>query len=674
MSANRTLTVRLAALILLAAPACLAGETPSTARLTKRERESIYNSIETCSSLETTIRQMNTEIDNMVRVAAKRDEAVEYILKVGLKHREAHARMGAVEALALIGNAKALPDLNETVEFDGNYTVRRYAVRAIAGFGDQVALKTLFRELPDFDDSLLKRLQEHKSKHPKRYQDLGNTITRALNRYESLIKRMAANVDPDEQEKAKKELQRLTGDVNRDDPMQWQKWWKSRKGKPPELHSDVNRTADRTTMMTLIEIAAMTGARETLHGLAAAVRHGDTSVKMAAAAALGKLGKSSESEKDKRFAADALREGTRDSSGWVKTAAAAGLAECDAERSVADFKRLLKDWDPSNLTAEHRSMIARVRRSAVKGLRIAGSDSAERQMAALLAEPVGDRLLNWEIVAALKDHGSRASLPALARFAAKGDHRESGHALEAVRTIAAKIRLHGGARLAALGEDELRRMRMGRESALAVAAVHESHRRGLTTRSAGFLDGLAKALPETRLMALALLAGDKWVPAVAELAAVAYDGRSDSLVVKVSCQAAARVCTKDAISSYLKKAPAGRKLSAQDIAGRRRSAVYSLRRILQDPAISPDSATAAADALSVVLPQEDGTLKTSALQTLVEAIGRESLRKARPEIGAALRSISGEDYPNEARFWKRWWKGYQKKHERRQRADSGIVN
>jgi len=669
------LALRLALVGLLAAPACIAAEPQDpAARLTKRERESVYNSIETCSSLETTIRQMNAEIENMVKVAAGRDEAVEYVIRVGLRHREAHARMAAVEALALIGNPKALPDLNELIEFDANYTVRRYAVRAVAGFGDRVALTALFRELPDFDGSLHERLQSHKRRAPKRYRQLGGTITRALNRYESLISRMAGNVDPDEQQKAKKELQRLTGDVNRDDPKDWQKWWKDRKGRPPGLHRSVNRTADRTTMMTLIEIAAMIDAREALQGLAAALRHGETSVKMAAAAALGRMGKNASRKEDRNFAAEALRGATRAPSAWVKAAAAAGLAECDAERSVADFKRLLGDWDPANTTVQHRSMLARVRRAAVKGLRLAGSDNAEKEMAELLAEPVGDRLLNWEIVAALKEHGSRVSLPALARFAARGDQRESEHALEAVKTIVAGIRLLGEAQMSTLGEDELRKLRLGEETDLAVAAVYESHRRGLTTRTSGFLATMAKAPPEARLMSLAVLAGDKWAPAVAELAAVAYESRSDPLVVRVACRAAARVCARDAIDSYRKKPSPGSRVTDQEITSRRRRAAGSLRRLIQDTKIPPASAAAAADALSVVLPRDNDTLKDAALETLVEAIGRKSLRKARAEIGAALRNLSGEDYPNEARFWKRWWNDYRQKQERRRRAERGLID
>jgi HEAT repeat protein len=647
--------------VLLAAPGVDAGQQPSDQRLTKRERESIFNSIEICSSLETDIRRMDAEIKKIAQLSAGRDQAVDYVIRIGLRHREAHARLAAVQALALVGNPRALPALSRKVEFDGNYTVRRYAVRAMAGFGDEVALRHLFEDRPGGYRELRRLLAKARKKHPERFRELGRTVTRALNRYESLIARMAPNIDPDVQRLAMRELQRLTGDVNRAHPREWARWWKQRDGVPPPLHSDVNSTADRTTMMTIIEVASLIDARETLGGLVAALRHGQTAVKMAAAAALSRLGRSAGEGPERQLVAEALRKATRDPSGWVRSAAAAGLAGCDPKGSVADFRRLLTDWNPKDRSAQHRAMLARVRRAAVKGLLAADSNQAEDQLATILLEPRGESLLNWEIVSLLGLKGSRRSLGALARFAARGTARETGHTRKAIAAVADRMKLADGSLLREVDEDRLRAEMLGSAPGPAVAAVHEAHRRGLTT-GRGFLPGLSKARPEAQVMAMALLSEKKWVPAVAELAALAYRQRKDPAVVQVACRTAARICSPAARRQYSSEVPVARRLSDREIRELRRGAARSLRRLLLDDSVAPAPAASAATALSTVVPAGDLVLENAVLEALVESIGRESLRAVRPEIGAALRTISGEDYPDEPRFWERWWQA------RRERA------
>jgi HEAT repeat protein len=665
------------------APAARGGTPAADARLTKREMELIFNSIEACSSLETSLTQMNTEILEIKRLAAGRGEAVDYIVRTGLGHREAHARLASVEALARIAKKRALATLNEMVEFDDNYTVRRYAARAILGFGDKVALKKLLREIPDFEGELRKRLRTNNPKDPdkrKRFQELGRTVSRALNRFESLIKRMAANVDPHEQEKAKRELQRLTGDANRDSPKAWQKWWKQRKGIPPQLHRDVNRTADRTTMMTLIEIAAMIKSRQSLDGLIAALRHGDTSVKMAAATALGELARSKPKPKPKSSATptsdacvdylnteesakaiQALQKATHESNGWVKASAARGLSACKPKESIADFRRLLLDWAPTDRSARHAAMLARVRRAAVEGLHLAKSKESSPQLAALLLKPRGNRLLNWETTTVLGIHGTPVCLPGLAHFAARGELRETEHALAAIRSILSRAGRGTRFDLREVTEQQLKNLANGKDVPQAVAAVYQSNRRGYLRRP-GYLGALSSASREARMLALALLAGDNWTPAVREFALTASSGREDVVLVRVACRAARRVCADSSIKAYLRNTPAGPdKLTVQKLTELRRAASETLIGLLQNTTLSPASATAVIDALPTVLPRSELALKNKALATMVSAIGRESLRTKRSDLGAALRQLSGEDYPDEPRFWQHWWKNHQRK-------------
>ena len=86
-----------------------------------------------------------------------------------------------------------------------------------------------------------------------------------------------------------------------------------------------------------------------------------------------------------------------------------------------------------------------------------------------------------------------------------------------------------------------------------------------------------------------------------------------------------------------------------------------LIRLIKDETVPAESVASAVDALPAVLPPREETFKELALAALVRAMGRESLRSKRSDMGAALRQLSTEDFPDEPRFWQHWWKDYQRK-------------
>jgi HEAT repeat protein len=667
---RRVLT--LAALVLLAGAgwsAAPAGEPPKRDRLSKRERNRLFNHIETCKSLQISLEQFAKEVDGMVALATGRDDAVDYIIEQGLRHEGEHARLASVEALARTGNQRALPALLELIEFDSNYNVRRHAARGIAGFGDPVALRQLFREIPDFDGSLQKRLLKNPDKTRK---DLARAISRALDRFNSLIARMAANVDPDEQQKAKRELQRLTGDVNREAAGHWLKWWKARKGVPPKLDRKVRRTADRTTIMAFIELAVLIHRRESYPGLAVVLRNGETPVRMAAAAAIGRLctevTPQDKKEEDawknyRKRAAPDLRAALKDRSDWVRAAAARALATCTPKTAARDLLKLLKDdWAPEDKSAEHRAALARVRTAAIEGLSAEGVDlskvpGVDLEVAEQLKDASGDRELRWKAVTALAKFGSTKRLPALARHAVRVRGLEFEHVLDAIGKVITRNEMSFPA-----DENELGKDKDKKDSALAVGGVHRLHKLGRITLLQNLLRDTKSAPEEARMLAAALLAHKKWPPAVATLAAAAEKSPAEPEAALVACRAAARVCAPKAIDEFFKKPERerGKLSSRQALDAERRKAADSLLKLLADPGGKPAVAGAAARALRTVLPAGETEQKRRVLKALVDALGEFSLKSAYRDFGATLRQLTGEDYPDEAKLWTRWWEAQER--------------
>jgi len=251
--------------------------------------------------------------------------------------------------------------------------------------------------------------------------------------------------------------------------------------------------------------------------------------------------------------------------------------------------------------------------------------------------------------------GSLRELPALAAYGAGGAGREREHALACIAAVARRSPPAGSRKLADLRPEELRSRAAGKEAAPAVAAISELDRRGLSVQE-GFLSGLKSAPGEARMLAAAVLARRKWAPAVAELAACALESRAERAAALAACRAATEVGGNRAVEKHLRERPAGAKtLPAGELKDRRRKAVKSLLALLRDPAVDPLLAAAAADAVPVVLPAGEITLKTGVLEVLVAALGAERLRPARAQIGAALRELTGEDYPDEAKYWRNWW-------------------
>ncbi len=655
-----------AAALLALAVAAGGGEPPQVKRLTDKDRRDIHFHLESCSSLELDLEDIAEHVRGLVKVAAGRDDAVDHIIARGLSHREAQTRMAAAEALALIANRRALGPLNRLVEFDPDYTVRRHALKALAGFGDPTALAGLFRDVPDFDGSLRRRIlsppsgavDETAAQRKARLRQLGQTISRALNRYEGLIARMSRNVDPDEKERAVRELQRLTGDRNRVKSRDWLDWWRARKGIPPALHADVNRKGDRTTMMALIEVAGLIRSRESLPGIIAALRSGETPVRMAAAATIATM--APDADRDFREGAvAALREALKDSNGWVRASAAKALTAADAAGSAADFEALLPDWAPADRSAGHRALLARVRRAAVAGLLAARSRASAPRLAALLLELDGDHLLAWDLVTALSEMGAVPQLPALARYTASADARERGHALEAMRAILKREKLNlpdGEARASELKEKRLRQLAVSKDAARAVAAVCELDRRGLLAARREPSQDSARPGVEARILTTVVLVLRKWTPAVQDLAEAAVREEPGSPAALAACRGAGEVGSGEAAAAWRGSRPAGTGISDREVGERRRNAAETMLRILRDAQAPPQMAGCAAGSLSRVLPAGQDALRTKALAALVRSMADVRLRPARAEFGAALRRLSGETYADDPTIWTRWWR------------------
>jgi HEAT repeat protein len=652
----------LAALGLLAAAPLRGAEPGDTRRLTDNEKRTIHTTLDACGETLLDRERLQANVAKVVELAAGREGVAEYLMSAEaqcLASSNLLVRMASIEVLGRIGNRSALPALNDIVEFDPCYSVRIRAAKTIAGFGSPPLIEHLYREIPDFDGSLRKSILA--SPHPERLQELGRTISRVLDRFPSLIARLDASDKP-LREKAVGELQRLTGDTDRVDERKWKEWWKAKQAVPDLseaqlLDPGLSLTNDRTFVMALIELAALTDAHEAVDGLGATLRQGSVPVRMAAAAALGRLGGAK--------AAGALRGALADPDGWVKTAAAEALAAADPQGSAGALARLLDDWAPQDASADHQAALARVRRSAVAGLKAAGAREAGPRLAAILLEPRGNRLLNWDVADALGQLGAVGALGALARYGASGSARERDGALAAVAEICRRepVPTAAGKRaIGSLAQPELLALAAGSAAAAGAAAVWELDRRGLICREDGRVLAELQAVkaPEPRLLTVLLVAHREWPPAVAELARMALAAPDDETLAPAACAAAAEAGAPEAASRYLRRG-AGRPetLSASGIQDLRRRAGGSLAELLAGPGVPPGTAAAAAGALAAVVARDDAIPYARALEALMAALGDERLRAAHPEVCAALRRLTDEDFPDEAGYWLRWWKAYE---------------
>jgi len=644
----------------LLAPAAAGAQPEAQRPLTGDDRTKIANALAACAATEPERKRIQEKLDEVIGVAAGRDEAVDYIVKMGLAQEQpALARMAAVEVLGLIGRTmspaareRTLAALNELVEFDPVYSVRRHAARTIAGFGDRDLLGRLYQELPDFDGRLRRDILANDQGQLKA---LGLTISRALRRFESLMKQLEGN-DQDLRNKARAELQRLTGDEYRAAPADWQKWWTEQRGRPESelLAPNLNRTADRVFKLALIELAALADAHNAVDGLCAALERGSAPEKLAAAAALGALGDAPAAEK--------LRGALEDPDGSVKAAATEALARIDPRNSAAQFRRLLEDWAPRDGSPEHQAALLRVRRAAISGLAAAGSPEAAPRLAEILGEPAGSRALNWDALDALRRMGTLAELPALARYGAAGDQREREGALLAIAEICRRGPPPEGLKgrpLASASPAELLALAAAKDAAAAVAAVWELDRRDLVrAEDEGLVKALAKAGPgAARMLCLALLGRRKWSPAVAELARSALAAGDDQAVARVACAAAAEAGSPEAVGRYLQTA-AGTSAAASRsaIEELRRQAAAALCGLLAAPGVPPAVAASCAEGLPALVSREDPELQVRVPGALVAALADERLRPAFPAICAALRRLTDQDYPDDPKYWQKWWK------------------
>jgi HEAT repeat protein len=653
----------LAALGLLAAVPLPGAEPEARRRLTDSEKLVIHNTLSACGEMLLDREHLQANIDKVVQLAAGRDGVAEYLMSGEaqcLTSSNPLVRMAAIEVLGRLGSKAALAALNDLIEFDPYYAVRMCAARTVAGFGSAAVLARLYREIPDFDGALRKSCLELPER--ERLQQLGRTISQVLNRFPSLIARLDASDKP-VREKAVKELQRLTGDVGRSDEQKWKEWWKAKRANPNLSEAELltadnlNLTNDRTFIMALIELAALTDAHEAVDGLCAALQHGSVPVQMAAAAALGRLGGAK--------AAEALRGALANPDGWVKAAAAEALAAADPKGSTAALTRLLDDWAPQDASADHQAALARVRRAAVAGLKAAGAREAGARLAAILIEPPGNRFLNWDVADALRQMGAVPALSALARYGASGSTRERDGALAAVAEICRRepVPTAAGRReIGALSQPELLALMAGSDAAAATAAVWELDQRGLVCREDGRILTALQAVkaPEPRLLAVLLVGRREWSPAVAELARLALAARDDEPLALAACATAVEVSTAPAVLRYLQRG-AGRPetLSASGVEDLRRRACGHLAELLASPRLPPRLAAAAAGALAAVVSRDDAGARARALEVLIAALGDERLREAHPAVCAALRQLTDEDLPDEAKYWLRWWKNYE---------------
>jgi HEAT repeat protein len=593
------------------------------------------------------------------------DVAVDYLARQGLGHENDQVRLSAAETLGLLGNPRALPLLLQMIEFDENYSVRRHAARSVAGFGNEPVLRRLFAELPDLDGSLRQQILSPRGETPEgaaarrdRLERLGSALNRALDRFESLVARMAANVDPDEQTRARLELQRLTGDVDRASPEDWRNWWLRRGRVPPALHEFVNVTADRTTMITLVELAALVDARNAEAGLSHCLQCGVPPVRMAAAEALGRLAASAPDDFRAR-AAGLLRTATADENGWVKASAIRALTICDAGGSAAEFRKLLADWAPDDRSGAHAILLQNVRRAAVAGIRAAQAGEARAELAELLVAPGSGRVLRWDLCLALAELGDASSLPALARHAAGGDAHERDRAFATIGTISDRLRAVPTAPdPTGQPEGELLRLATGQDKAQAIVAVYELDRRGTVDET--LLDRLTGGLPEARMMALAAVARRRWAPALRAVAETAAQSGDKAELAGAACRTAVELGNPQAVREFMASTRRPADFSEADMADCRRRAATALLRLLETDTLRPDTAGLAATALAGLPSPEDEAMRMAVLGGLLRAMAKDDLAPTRAQIGAALRAVSQETFPDELRPWLLWWENIRK--------------
>ncbi len=675
--------LRLPAVLAAALAVCLSVRAGAVARaqepvrpgLSDEDKQVIAGAIDRCAEIDPEQERIRQNQKTIMERAAGRDAAVQYILDYGLGSEHALARMATVEALGFMGREigaemrpRVLEALESIIEFDGSYSVRRHAARTVAGFGDRELLLRLYREVPDFDGSVRRSiLANERGQLPS----LGATISRVLRRFPVLMEALEGR-DLDKSARARAELQRLTGDYDRAETADWLRWWKENQDKikdgPDEklFGNAVNVTADRSCLMALIDTASLIGARTSVDGLCYMVDHGTVSEKMAACAALGSVGGDEAVAK--------LRQALQCPDGWVKATAAKALVEIDPRSAAAELRPLLEDWAPDDRSAGHRTALLLVRRAAVAGLAAAGARDVAPRLGGMLVDGDCNRQLGWDLVAALHRLGGSGELPALAVHAARCVPRERKAAVEAIAAICGREAPPAALKGRGLSEAqpaELRRLAVGGDPAAAVAAVSEMGRRSLTGEGDGLMGVLKDAgVDAARMLCLALLAERKWSPAVAQMGRMALACGENRAVACAALAAAAEVGRPEAVDVWLKAAAARPDASAAaDLEKLRREAAAAVAGLASTPGLSLEVAVACAQCLPAlafagatpddVRPERafggDAALQLRARGALVGMLGNQRLRGAVPAVCAALRRLSGEDYPDDPAIWQRWW-------------------
>lgn len=604
-------------------------------------------------------------IEAAMKLAGERDEAVAYTLEYGLDgERRPMARMSAIEALAVMGRhmspaarTRCLAALNETIEFDPVYSVRRHAARAIAGFGNAELLVRLYREMPDFDGQLRRDILKNDSGQLKA---LATTIGRALRRFPNLMERLDSS-DQDLRQRATLELQRLTGDDYRRTIAEWKKWWKEKLDRGEDrpdsrlLGPGVNLTADRVYMLALIELAGLIEAKEAVDGLSYAMDHAGTAETMAAATVLGNIGGPRAIER--------LHLAAKDRDDWVRAAAAEALAKADPKNSVEIFTRLLEDWAPKDATPEHRTSLVRVRRAAVTGLIAAGARQSAPRLAELLASPEANRQLSRDIIEALSRLGTSSELPALVRYGSDATAAERRAVIAAISEICKREPEPAalkGRRLDAATPAELQALAAGRDAAAGIAAVCELDRRDAAAYDE---DGMVRALrgagtTPTRTACLMFLGRRRWSPAVAELARAASASRAERAVAIAACAATAEVGNQEAIDAW-KKSAAGH--AVPDFVRLQQEAIAELVRLMATPQLGADVTAACAEAMAAVAPPKDQDPGSAdrAVEALIGVLLDERRAAAFPTACAALRRLTDEDFGDAPGPWRTWYRAQQ---------------
>jgi hypothetical protein len=100
--------------------------------------------------------------------------------------------------------------------------------------------------------------------------------------------------------------------------------------------------------------------------------------------------------------------------------------------------------------------------------------------------------------------------------------------------------------------------------------------------------------------------------------------------------------------------------SEADMADCRRRAATALLRLLETDTLRPDTAGLAATALAGLPSPEDEAMRMAVLGGLLRAMAKDDLAPTRAQIGAALRAVSQETFPDELRPWLLWWENIRK--------------